>query len=420
MKNLKNVGTLAVLSLMTLPSFALEEGLVKNTMIELMNSQRKCESTGEDHWKREFVKTPTIAFGTKLDYKLRYSRFGCDLGKKGAMVIAPGRSEASPEYYETAEDFIKKGYSPVYVIDHRGQGLSPRLLKNTFKGHVGPFENYISDFDRATDAIVGDLEARGFEKGSPLVFTSNSMGGAIGLGYFSMKAKKSPYTAAILNGPMLRVNYLSFVYKKPSVINNSIYSEQGVITQSFAKCKLGKCGEYARESVFGDYKPASRNYVQLPTETEMEVYMTHSKARYDLKTYIWNEFDWSEIQKNEYDSNENWKNPQLGGSTNSWTLYVTTFLRKMRKKKFLKNLPNMPIMIQTGTRDLRAYRPYANGSTDLSRHSDVCDTINKANKYSKKLCKFMPIEEGFHELYKESDEYRDVVIQNLVDFVEKK
>jgi alpha-beta hydrolase superfamily lysophospholipase len=244
------------------------------------------------------------------------------------------------------------------------------------------------------------------------------MGGAIGLGYFVMKAKKSPYTAAILNGPMLRVNYLSFVGKKPSVINNSIYSEQGVIAQSFINCKLGKCGDYAREKVFGDYKPESRNYVQLPTETEMEVFMTHSKERYDLKTFIWNDMDWSSIKEKEYDANENWNNPQLGGSTSSWTLYVTKFLKSMRKKRFLKGLPDMPIMIQTGTRDLRAYKPYSNGSTDLSRHSEVCDTINKANRFGKKLCTFKPIEGGFHELYKESDEYRDVIMQNLVQFVE--
>ncbi len=405
-----------------LSAHALEEANIYDEMVNRYEVPEYCEEAPRElFWKRMAVATPLKAYEGPLSYKLRYSQFGCGLGKKGALVIAPGRAEGSPEYYETALDFIKNGYSPVYVIDHRGQGLSPRILENSFKSHVDDFMNYVSDLDYAVEDILENLKKLGFVKGkTPLMYASNSMGGGIGLGYFHKKGSENPFTAAAILGSMIRVNYLSFINKEPSVLNNMIYSETGVIAQGKLNCLTKKkCARYARPGVFGDYRPGSREFIFSDDIKEMEKFMTHSKARYDLKTYLWDSFDWSKIKEEEYGANENWQGLQLGGSTFSWTLTTTKFLKKMRSKRFIKKLPNMPLLILTGTRDLRAYKPYKDGTTDLSRHSGFCDKINKHNRYSKGLCTFVPLKDSFHEIFKESDEFRNLGLKTVLDFFDK-
>lgn len=410
-----------LVAMSSLSSFAINEADVYTAMKNRFESTEYCaERPVEMFWKRMVVQTPKKAFKGARTYNLRYSKFGCTLGKKGAILVSPGRSEGSPEYYETAIDYVKDGYSPVYVIDHRGQGLSPRELPNTYKGHVANFDDYVSDLKYAVTQIEKDLQTLGFKKGeTPFYFTSNSMGSAIGLGYFQTMGDKTPFTAAALLGSMIRVNYLSYIDKDAGPINDAIYSEAGVIAQGTVNCLTKKkCARYARPEVFGDYKPGTRNYVYSDSEKEMEEYMTHSKSRYDLRTFLWDEFDWSDIIAEEY-KGENWTGPQLGGSTFSWTLYSTKFLINMRKRRSIKKMPDMPILLMTGTRDLRAYKPYKDGSTDLSRHSGFCDSVNKSNRFNKKLCTFYPLKDSFHEIYKESDLYRNKALNVIKAFFEE-
>jgi len=400
-------------------TYALNEAHVKSLVSEKMENDYKCPS-GESFWKRQVVATKLDALQKVSNtYRLRYSKFGCSLGKKGSLVISPGRSESSPEYYETALDYIASGYSPIYVVDHRGQGLSPRRLKNTFKGHVEHFQNYASDFSYFTDHVLEDLKKLG-RTHTPLFFTSNSMGSAIGLTYFQNVGDKNPYKAAALLGSMIKINYLSFIDKKPTAINNRIYSEAGVIAQSSYACLIQKkCHNYSRPEVFGDYVLGKRNYVLLDDTTKMESYMTHSKERYDLRTFIWEEFNWNSIILDEY-SGENWNGPLLGGATFSWTLASTKGLRKMRKKKSIKKLGSMPFLMITGEKDLRAYKPYMDGTTELSPHKNFCDRVNAKNgAKNKNLCTFIELPGSYHEIYKESDHYRDSAIHSVLEYFEK-
>ena len=378
--------------------YCLSESTVFDTISTYMTSGHKCQDgSGKDFWKRKVVSTPYSQKDMTKKYRLRYSEYGCTLGEKGALVIAPGRSESSPEYYETAIDFINKGYSPVFVIDHRGQGLSPRILKNNYKGHVVEFIDYVTDFKYAVEQINKDLKTNYGRTNEPLFLTTNSMGTAISIGYLQMVGSKSPFTASAFLGSMIRVNYLSFVNKEPTFLNNRIYSEEGVIAQGSYACLRGNCDKYSRPEVFGDYRTGTRNFVELGSEVEMESYMTHSKNRYDLRTFIWDQFDWSTIIKNEY-KGENWSEPQIGGATFSWALATTKFLKNMRKAKSIKKMANRPFAMLTGEKDLRAYTPYKDGSTDLSRHQAFCEKVNKKNSFSNKsMCKFAILKSSFHE-----------------------
>ena len=104
-------------------AFAVEEDKVFKAMTDLMNSANNCASAPRTAWETRIVHTPQLTWPNLSPrsefktYKLRYSRFGCEIGEKGALVVSPGRTESSIEFYETAIDFIAQGYSPVLPFD---------------------------------------------------------------------------------------------------------------------------------------------------------------------------------------------------------------------------------------------------------------------------------------------------------------
>lgn len=385
---------------------ALEESTVFDTIKTRIAQDAACDGSEEPFWHRQSITNPDDG------YRVRYSRFGCTVGANGAIVISPGRTESSVEYYETALDFIALGYGPVYAVDHRGQGLSPRLLPDLSKGHVEAFEDYVADFAIVVDAVRAELAELNSGREPPLFFISNSMGGAIGLGYFQAAGTDNPFTAAALSGPMIRVNYISFVDRPLSWLNLGIYSEFGALVQANWRCSIvwlwdgTRCNDYASPATFGAYRADTREF--LP---DTERIMTHSRARYDLRTYLWDGIDWPAITRGEYTSDELWVGPHLGGSTNGWVQATARFNRDMRKAKNLKKAQVMPIMILMGTRDLRGYRPYRSGSgrkPDLSHAKGLCDDLNAISaREGRYICEFVALEGGFHELLKESDPYRD-------------
>ena len=71
----------------------------------------------------------------------------------GAVVISSGRIESLIKYKEVVYDFYQNGYS-VFIHDHRGQGLSGRMLDNSQIGYVGNFSEYVDDFKKFIDEVV--------------------------------------------------------------------------------------------------------------------------------------------------------------------------------------------------------------------------------------------------------------------------
>ncbi len=408
-------------------SYALREQEVYQKVVEALVYGKTCASTGENFWKVRSLTVPkalrtrpnglfqtgfSVPREERGEYQVRFSQFGCDLGDKGVMVISPGRSESSPEYYETAWDFINKGYSPVYVIDHRGQGLAPRLLENKSKGHIVNFFHYINDFKRVVDHVVAESKANPQYSNQPFFLTSSSMGGAIALGYLQSFPLENHFSAISLMGPMIRVNYLSFVDREVTRFSKLIYNEVSVRARANLACYFGGCDDYANEEMFGDYH--SNNLVFTPNN---EGVMTHSEERFNIKSFLWNDFDWRPYIRDTYSERENWSGPSLGGATMNWVLTSSFFLREMRSKKKIEELPNSPILIITGTNDLRSYTPYPSGETDLSNHQNFCDDVNSWNRFdNSQLCSFLPLEGSFHEIFKESDEYRNQALQRVTDF----
>jgi lysophospholipase len=91
----------------------------------------------------------------------------------GSVVISSGRIESLIKYKEVIYDLYQNGYS-VFIHDHRGQGLSGRMLDNPQIGSVESFSEYVTDFKKFMDDIVTKKTQH-----KPNLLC-HSMGGAIG------------------------------------------------------------------------------------------------------------------------------------------------------------------------------------------------------------------------------------------------
>jgi lysophospholipase len=115
---------------------------------------------------------------------------------RGALVVVSGRSEQMAKYAELIYDLRRSGYA-VYLLDHRGQGESGRLLAAPTKGHVDAFARYVDDLDRFLTTVVRAARPR-------RVFAlGHSMGGAI----TALHAARHPggFDAIVLASPMLQI-----------------------------------------------------------------------------------------------------------------------------------------------------------------------------------------------------------------------
>jgi len=91
----------------------------------------------------------------------------------GSIVISSGRIESLLKYKEVVYDLYENGYS-VFIHDHRGQGLSGRMLTNSQIGYVESFTEYVMDFKKFIEQVVLKKTCH-----KPNLLC-HSMGGAIG------------------------------------------------------------------------------------------------------------------------------------------------------------------------------------------------------------------------------------------------
>ncbi len=117
-------------------------------------------------------------------------------GARGALVISNGRVESYLKYWPWVQWLYRQGFS-LYLWDHRGQGLSGRMLSNPHIGHVERFEHYVEDmaqFYRERVAPDGHREH---------YLLGHSMGGAIGALY--LHRHPDHFRRALFTAPMLGI-----------------------------------------------------------------------------------------------------------------------------------------------------------------------------------------------------------------------
>jgi lysophospholipase len=125
--------------------------------------------------------------------RFRVARFGRASARRGTVVILNGRTEFIEKYFEVIGDLMARGFA-VATLDWRGQGRSDRALENPHKGHVGDFDDFVSDLRQAWIEFI--------EPHCPAPFQAlcHSMGGNIGLRY--LREYPDTFENAVFCAPM--------------------------------------------------------------------------------------------------------------------------------------------------------------------------------------------------------------------------
>ncbi|MGL5660230.1 MAG: alpha/beta fold hydrolase [Aeromonas sp.] len=188
-----------------------------------------------------------------------------------AIVIVNGRVESYLKYQELAWDLWHQGYS-LYLIDHRGQGMSERMLDDPQKGYVDQFDDYVLDLKQFHDQIIMA------DQPTKLFLLAHSMGGAISARY--LERWPHDIKAAVLSSPMLGINLGSL----PKWLAKGLASTIDTVGGSLGATPYGPG--------MGPYQDRSF------TDNEL----THSQARYQAFRQIY----------------EQHPHIQLGGPTAHW------------------------------------------------------------------------------------------------------
>ena len=137
-----------------------------------------------------FYKSKLHYFTSFDNLKIAYKIFPVS-HSKASLVISSGRTEGMVKYQELIYDLNQNGYS-VYILDHRGQGYSQRMLADVQLGYVYHFEDYVKDLHQFVRDYV--------PKSKNMILIAHSMGGAIA----SLYVEEYPYNfdGLVLSSPM--------------------------------------------------------------------------------------------------------------------------------------------------------------------------------------------------------------------------
>ncbi len=119
------------------------------------------------HYHETFIEDHFLGVG---GCRLRYIK-PRKISSSNGLLILGGRTEYIEKYQELFFDLRALDFS-LYSYDHRGQGLSQRLLNNSHKGHVNSFSDYVTDLKNFIESVMA-------VKHQCIIVLGFSMGGAI-------------------------------------------------------------------------------------------------------------------------------------------------------------------------------------------------------------------------------------------------
>lgn len=320
---------------------------------------QKYKSEIKDFWQQGLFSS----FQGSEDIRINYANFQNSSNTR-CLVIVPGRTESYLKYQELSFDLFHQGYN-LFIIDHRGQGLSERMLKNPYKGYVESFEHYAADLHQFISTIVVP-QCRDFPQNPYLL--AHSMGGAITLRM--MQNYQVPLQSVVLSSPMIAIS-------------------SGVIPKILAKLlitSLDKVNHWTSEDAW--YFIAQQDYKATPFSDNV---LSQSTIRYQNFIELY--------QQN--------KSIQLGGVTSHWLheaikteSYIFQHLNKL----------NAPILVlQSGDDSV----------VDNEIQNNFCRELHQINKNACPNGNVTLIEDAKHELLFEQDKYRNQAISNTLKWFDQ-
>ena len=203
---------------------------------------KKYKVTISPHFQKQKLQYFTSFDGLQIAYKIFKVQ-----NPKATLLISSGRTEGMVKYKELIYDLNQNGYS-VYILDHRGQGYSQRLLADPQIGHVEDFLDYVRDLRVFVKTIVKNHKK--------FILIGHSMGGAIASLY--VETYRKDFDALVLSSPM----------HQPELISKNLTKRV---------CKFVEKREKNNNYIIGE-KPYDEGRVDFE-----ENLLTHSKVRYELE-----------------------------------------------------------------------------------------------------------------------------------------
>lgn len=287
------------------------------------------------------------------------------------LIILSGRSEGYLKYKELSFDLFNLGFN-IFLMDHRGQGLSERILSNPSKGYVEDFQYYIDDLAMFVDTIVQPHCEMGEDKQKPYLL-AHSMGGAIAARYLQDYPDK--IQAAVLSSPMFGFNSGGI----PNVIAKSLVKAIAQINQWVDKKPwyfFGQKDFVYNAETFNDFNSNI---------------LMHSAIRFQQFTQLYNQTPAI----------------QLGGVTTWWL------------KESIKALDTLFISINKITTPTLVIQAGDDKIVNNQAQNDFCQQLHALHPQSCPGGKPMVVDTAFHELFFESDIYRQQALSGAVAWFEQ-
>lgn len=277
------------------------------------------------------------------------------------LVIASGRSESYLKYKELSFDLFKQGFS-VFLIDHRGQGLSERALNNPHKGYVEDFQYYVDDLAYFIENIVNK------HCQSKPYLLAHSMGGAIAARY--LQDYPDNIQAAVLSSPMLGFNSGGI----PSFIAEPLIR---------SKARFNQWIDDTPWYLLGQKDYSHSQFVDNP--------LMHSKLRYQQFSQLYKETPAI----------------QLGGVTLKWLTESITALKTIFAN--VSKITTPTLVIQAGAEKI----------VNNQAQDDFCQQLHSLHPQSCPNGKPVVIADAYHELFFESDIYRNQALSAVTAWFKK-
>jgi len=282
------------------------------------------------------------------------------------LVISSGRSEGYLKYKELSFDLFNLGYD-IFLIDHRGQGLSERALENPNKGYVENFQFYVDDLAMFINDIVSSHCTVDGKTKKPYLL-AHSMGGAIAARY--LQDYPNSIQAAVLSSPMLGFNSGGI----PEFIMLPLVKLTAKINQWFDDTPWYFIGQ--------------KNYRQKRFSGNS---LMHSKLRFQKFNQIYQKVP--ELQ--------------LGGITVKWLTESINALDTIFAK--IDQITTPTIVLQAG----------ADKIVSNQAQNAFCQQLHQQHPQSCPNGKPLVIEGAFHELFFESDKYRQQALSALTQWLDQ-
>ncbi|NTS78569.1 alpha/beta fold hydrolase [Catenovulum sp. SM1970] len=271
------------------------------------------------------------------------------------IILISGRCETFLKNKELIFDLHQAGYS-VLTVDHRGQGLSDRELKDTEKGYISQFDCYADDLH----AII--KETRCLANYADVAILAHSMGSAVALDY--LYRYQPDINAIAMTAPLLGVN--------AGPLNQSqalLLSESVLWFDTLAK---KEAGYFIGQT---PYNPTAFADSQL----------THCEPRHQ---YCQRVFAQDEIR--------------LGGVTTHWLNQTLKKIKQLNENVSRLNSPTLLLQ--------------ASEESVVSNKAQLT-WLENAKKADKDI-QFIEVVGAKHEILQESDNIRSQALTQILDFFE--